>query len=108
MIAVAEHPPQVSLTEQAEEKLYARKRNWIAIRHRSGDQTVALIDVVSPGNKQSSQELNRFLEKIDAALEIGIHVLILDLHPAGRHDTRGIHAAFWEFASRRGNLLSCL
>ncbi len=40
-VAVAEHPPNVSLTEQAEEKRYARKRNRIAIRHRSGGLTIA-------------------------------------------------------------------
>ena len=97
-VAISEHPPQVSLTEEAEESWYARKRDRIAVRHRSGDQTVALIDVVSPGNKRSTAELMRFFAKVDSALHSGVHVLVLDLHPAGRHDPRGIHAAFWEYA----------
>jgi hypothetical protein len=71
-IAVTETPPKVLLTQDAEERLYARKRNRIAIRHRSGDWTVALIDVVSPGNKHSVHELERLLQKIDSALEVGL------------------------------------
>ena len=97
-VAVVDHPPKVFLTQDAEERLYASKRNRIAIRHRSGDRTVALIDVVSPGNKQSTHELQRLLEKIESALTAGVHVLLLDLHPPGRHDPRGIHVAFWEYA----------
>lgn len=97
-VAVVDHPPQVLLTQDAEERLYASKRNRVAVRHRSGDRTVALIDVVSPGNKQSTQELQRFLEKVDSALASGVHVMLLDLHPPGRHDPQGIHAALWEYA----------
>ncbi len=97
-IGVLETPPRVFLTQDAEERLYARKRDRIAIRHRSGDRTVALIDVVSPGNKHSIHELRRFLAKIDSAIERGIHCLVIDVHPPGKHDPMGLHAAFWEFA----------
>ncbi|MEZ6122380.1 MAG: DUF4058 family protein [Planctomycetaceae bacterium] len=82
-IALLDSPPQVQLTQSAEERLYARKRDRVAVRHRSGDRTVALIDVVSPGNKHSVAELRRFLEKIDSALEAGVHCLVIDVHPPG-------------------------
>ena len=98
MVAVVENPPKVWLTQHAEERLYAGKRNQIVIRHRTGDRIVALIDVVSPGNKQSIQELQRLLEKVDLALASGVHALLLDLHPPGTHDPRGIHVALWEYA----------
>lgn len=97
-IALLDSPPQVQLTQSAEERLYARKRDRVAVRHRSGDRTVALIDVVSPGNKHSVAELRRFLEKIDSALEAGVHCLVIDVHPPGRHDPLGLHAAFWDYA----------
>ena len=29
------------------------------------------------------------------ALEVGVHVLLLDLLPPGRHDPRGLHGAVW-------------
>lgn len=97
-IALLDSPPRVQLTQSAEERLYARKRDRVAVRHRSGDRTVALIDVVSPGNKHSVAELRRFMEKIDSALEVGIHSLVIDVHPPGRHDAEGLHAAFWDYA----------
>lgn len=97
-IALLDSPPQVQLTQSAEERIYARKRDRVAVRHRSGDRTVALIDVVSPGNKHSLAELRRFMQKIDSALEVGIHCLVIDVHPPGRHDPQGLHAAFWDYA----------
>ncbi len=78
--------------------MYARKRDRVAVRHRSGDRTVALIDVVSPGNKRSAAEMRRFFEKIDSALDVGIHCLVIDVHPPGRFDPQGLHAAFWDYA----------
>ncbi|MCA9047992.1 MAG: DUF4058 family protein [Planctomycetaceae bacterium] len=97
-IVLLDSPPQVQLTQSAEERLYARKRDRVAVRHRSGDRTVALIDVVSPGNKHSVAKLRRFPEKIDSALEAGVHCLVIDIHPPGRHDAEGLHAAFWDYA----------
>lgn len=97
-IALLDSPPQVQLTQSAEQRIYARKRDRVAVRHRSGDRTVALIDVVSPGNKYSLAELRRFMQKIDSALEVGIHCLVIDVHPPGRHDPQGLHAAFWDYA----------
>lgn len=81
-----------------EDRLYASKQNWIAVRQRSSDGTVALIYVVSPGDKRSILALPRLLEKVSAALAAKMNVMLLDLHPPTRHDPRGIHAAFWDYA----------
>ncbi len=54
---------------------------------------------VSPGNKHSQYELSRFLDKLNDALERGIHLLVVDIHPPASHDPRGIHAASWELRS---------
>ena len=97
-IALLDSPPRVQLTQSAEERMYARKRDRVAVRHQSGDRTVALIDVVSQGNKHSAAEMRRFFEKIDSALDVGIHCLVIDVHPPGRFDPQGLHAAFWDYA----------
>src|SRR5207244_1284913 len=48
-------PPQVRFTAAAEPEQYARRRKRIVIRHSSDDHVVAMIELVSPGNKASRQ-----------------------------------------------------
>ena len=82
-------------------ELYRRKKSWIAVRHVSGDRVVAIVEVVSPGNKSTAQALEKFVQKIAEFLERGIHFLILDLISPGRHDPRGIHSAIWDYIDGR-------
>ena len=94
-LAVAEHPPKVSYTEEYEREIYARTADRVSIHHATGDRVVAFIEIVSPGNKQSEYELTWFLKKLDEAIEQGCHLLVIDLHPPGKTNPRGIHAAYW-------------
>ena len=95
-LALLDHPPQVQYREESEREVYARTADRVAVYHASGDRVVGFVEIVSPGNKHSSYELRKFLDKLGDALERGIHLLVIDIHPPGRHDPRGIHAAFWE------------
>ena len=63
----------------------------------AGDRIVALIAILSPGNKHSQHTIGDFLDKVVAALRAGYHVLVLDLFPPGRCDPSGIHGAIWEY-----------
>jgi hypothetical protein len=94
-IAVAVAPPQVQFTASGELEVYARKRNRIAIRHVGGDRVVAVLEIVSPGNKASRHALRAFIDKAVEFLEAGIHLLVLDLFPPSSRDPEGIHAAIW-------------
>ncbi len=94
-IALDIAPPRVRFTASAEAEVHARKRNRIAIHHISDDRVVALIEIVSPGNKASRHALRAFVEKSVEFLEAGIHLLVLDLFPPGPRDPQGIHAAIW-------------
>jgi hypothetical protein len=94
-IALASLPPKVSFTAVAEPEQYARKRNRIAIRHSSDDQVVAMIEIVSPGNKASGHALRSFVAKAIELLDAGIHLLIIDLFPPGPRDPQGIHGTIW-------------
>jgi hypothetical protein len=62
----------------------------------SGDRVVAMIEIVSPGNKSSRNGLRSFIEKAAEMLNQRIHLLIVDLFPPGRRDPQGIHGAIWE------------
>jgi hypothetical protein len=89
---------QVALRPTAESDMayYRRKQKVIVIRHVSGDGVVAVIEVVSRGNKAARNALRAFVEKAGNLLENGIHLLILDLFPPGRRDRDGIHGAIWQ------------
>lgn len=89
-------PPQVRFTATTEMAHYVARQNSVVIRHATGDRVVALVEVVSPGNKSSRHSLQSFVEKAASALFEGYHLLILDLNPPGPRDRQGIHGAIWE------------
>lgn len=96
-LAVIEHPPRVKYTEEGEREIYAESADRAAIYHANGDRIVAYIEIVSPGNKHSPMEVKKFVEKCNDALERGIHLLIIDILPPGKHDPQGMHAALWNY-----------
>lgn len=73
---------------------YARLQRTIVIRHTIGDRPVAMIEVLSRGNKSSRDSIRLFQDKIVAALNGGVHLLVVDVHHPGSRDPNGIHAAF--------------
>jgi hypothetical protein len=93
--AVAEKPPRVKITARLEQDLYLEKVNHIVIRHRSHDRVVALLEIVSPGNKGSELRFQKFVDMAVAAVQAGIHLLIIDLHAPSPRDPQGIHGAIW-------------
>ncbi len=96
VLTVTNSPPRVSVTATTHEAItVALRRRQIVIRHATGDRIVALIEIVSPGNKESQPMLRAFLEKSAAALQAGYHLLLLDLWPPGNFDPAGIHGALW-------------
>jgi len=94
-IAVADAPPRVRFVSASELTGYARSRSRIVVRHRSGDSVVAIVEIISPGNKASQHALDSFVDKAVALLDAGIHLLVIDLLPPTPRDPQGIHGAIW-------------
>jgi hypothetical protein len=92
---VATAPPRTRFTRRAEEQIYVRKADHIKIRHRHGD-VVAVVEIVSPGNKASVYALSTFVEKAAGFIADGIHLLVVDLFPPSKRDPQGIHKAIWD------------
>ncbi len=67
----------------------------VVVRHVSGDRIIAMIEIVSPGNKNNTNAFNAFVQKACEPLEHRIHLLLIDPFPPGRRDPNGIHAAIW-------------
>ncbi len=102
-LAVAEAPPSIKRVAQleTEAEAFARRGNRIIIRHARG-RPVAVIEVVSPGNKDRDHSVQRFVGKVGDFLKQGISVVFVDLFPPGSFDRVGLHgiiAGNWlEFA----------
>jgi hypothetical protein len=100
-IAVAKAPPRARLRGSAEMDDYTLKRRTVVIRHASGDRIIALLEIVSPGNKSSRHALRSFVEKAVESLYRGYHLLVVDLFPPTSRDPQGIHGAIWgEFSEQ--------
>ena len=93
--AVAVAPPKVRFTATAEMDQYALKRRTVVVRHSSEDQIIALLEILSPGNKGSRHALRSVVDKAVHALGRHLHLLLLDLFPPGPRDPQGIHGAVW-------------
>ena len=89
--------PKIALTTHvaSDAVRYARRANRISIRHPLGE-VVAVIEIVSPGNKDSRNALRSFVQKAVAFLRNGVHLLIVDLFPPSDRDPQGIHKAIWD------------
>ena len=96
-VAVATAPPrarQVARIE-SESAIYARKANRLSIRLED-DTLVAIVEVLSPGNKDGKGAINSFKSKIVEFLQNGISVVLIDLFPPTRRDPQGIHQLIWD------------
>jgi hypothetical protein len=97
-VALADAPPRAArriVMSQAATNRALRKT--LTIRHVSGHRVVALIEVVSPANKDRPKSVDEFVAKVCSALKCGVHVLVVDLFRPGPHDPGGIHEAIGDF-----------
>lgn len=99
-LAVAAAPPKARFVDQVEENTFVRRANRIRIQHRHG-QVVAVIEIVSPGNKSSRHALRAFVRKASDLIWQGIHLLVIDLFPPSERDPQGIHKAIWDEIAER-------
>lgn len=76
-------------------EIYAGRANRIVIRHHLG-RIIAVIEILSPGNKDSRAALRDFVDKTVQFLRERIHVLVIDLFPPTPRDPLGIHKVIWD------------
>lgn len=94
-IAVATAPPQVK-QRFSPAAAYQRLQRQLSIRHVSGHEVIALIEILSPGNKDRAKHIEQFIDKAEMALSQGVHLLLIDLFPPGTHDPLGVPALLWD------------
>jgi hypothetical protein len=94
-IAVAVAPPTARVVARLEKVNYAKRADRVVIRHGRG-KVVAIIEIVSPGNKASRHAIRSFVEMAADILNQGVNLLVVDLFPPTPRDPQGIHKAIWD------------
>lgn len=94
-------PPRLQPIAQSDAECYRRKQSSVGIRSAGDDRLVAVVEVVSPGNKSTRRALEQLMKMAAEFLERSVHLLIVDLFPPGRHDPAGIHGAIWDYIDGR-------
>jgi hypothetical protein len=93
---IAAVQPKVRYTiKSKQQSSMAARANRITILHSLG-RVVCVIEIVSPGNKNSVSALRSFVEKAVEFLDNGVNLLIVDLFPPSVRDPQGIHKAIWD------------
>jgi hypothetical protein len=87
--------PKTRYNYRSERGTYPGRANRVAVKHHLG-RTVSIIEIVSPGNKDSRAAVRDFLTKTLGFLEAGIHVLLIDPFPPTKRDPLGFHGLIWD------------
>ena len=87
--------PKASHTVRSAVEFHRRQKSSIAVHHVSGDRVVAMIEIVSPGNKSTTTAFNAFVAKACELLEHRIQLLFIDPFPPSKRDPNGVHGAIW-------------
>jgi hypothetical protein len=91
---VEDCPPRTRWVFSSDQTAYASRA--VTVRDADTHQVVAAILIVCQQDKRTEARLEKFVEQAVGALSHGIHLLIVDLFPPGRHDPQGIHKVIWD------------
>jgi hypothetical protein len=95
-VRIEDLPPRVTrhlILDDPPEVMERARR--IVVRTQRDHRVIAIVEIVSPGNKNNRYRLQTFVEKTIRAILRGIHVLIIDLLPPGSLDPQGLHNEIW-------------
>jgi hypothetical protein len=88
-------PPKTRFIVRSDTAVYARKARKITIRDELGE-VVSIIEIVSPGNKDTENSLQTFTKKMADFLLRGVSLVVVDVFPPSERDPHGIHKAIWD------------
>jgi hypothetical protein len=89
-------PPRVRYRISTQADQTTRRRRLLIHHASSDDRVVAVLEILSPGNKSSRHALRDFVENAVGVIDRGIGLLVVDLWPPTPRDPQGIHWAIWQ------------
>ncbi len=87
--------PVTRFVHRSHRAVYTERANRVLVKHHLG-RIIAVIEIMSPGNKDSRTALSNFVDKSIDFICAGIHLLVVDLFPPTPRDPSGIHNAIWD------------
>lgn len=95
-VAVLVAPPKARIVSRgANTAGYARRADRLSV-YLPQRELIAVLEIVSPGNKDSTSALRSFVRKAGKLLRRGVHLLVVDLFPPSSRDPHGIHKPIWD------------
>jgi hypothetical protein len=94
-VATLDPPPRTRFVVESEARNHARRADYLTVRVEEGE-VVAVIEIVSPGNKDSREDVDGLVRKAIEFLDRGVHLVIVDPFPPGALDRDGLHKAIWD------------
>jgi hypothetical protein len=88
-------PPATKIIQRSANRIYADRANRVVVKHHLG-RIIAVIEILSPGNKDSRAALRDFVQKTMEFLRAGVHLLLVDLFPPTPRDPFGMHKVLWD------------
>ena len=88
-VAVAEPQTSRRLTLRPD----PRPIRVLAVRHTTGERIVAVVELVSAGNKDRPESVREFASKVASLLRRRVNVSVVDVHLPGKHDPGGMPVA---------------
>ncbi len=88
-------PPATKIVRRTTKEISFGRANRIVVKHHLG-RIVAVIEILSPGNKDSRAALRDFVGKAVDFLRGGVHLLLVDLFPPTVRDPFGMHKVLWD------------
>jgi Protein of unknown function (DUF4058) len=73
---------------------YARRADHLSVYLPQGE-LIAVIEILSRGNKDNKNGFTAFVRKAGKLLRSGVHLLVVDLFPPSARDPHGIHKLIW-------------
>ena len=101
-LALASAAPKVRFRVQTEEVILLPRTRAVSVRHVSDNKVVAMIELISPGNKSNDYSIQTFLTKTVGFLREGVHMSIVDLFPPTPRDPEGLHSLIWRKLTGEG------
>ena len=91
--------PAARIVQRAEGFAYAMRADQIVIRRE--DETVALIEITTPGLIRSRLLRRELVAEVCTLFGHGVHLLLMDPFPTTASFPAGLHATIWEDYSGR-------
>jgi hypothetical protein len=93
---VLDSPPRARVVTRGENTGgYARRADRLSVYLPQGE-LIAVIEILSRGDKDNAHGLKAFVRKAGQLLRRGVHLMVVDLFPPSARDPHGIHPLIWD------------